>query len=493
MKPFVDLGTRNKGTFWEHIAAYSFLHTTLPRTAYTIPTFFGVGRGVKNKHCHHIKVIERATKLMKEEFLAGVYDKNFFVELDNIYRVPLQEVKALCSSPFFSYTNKELAKKIELIAHCMGTTHKPMLMALMSQHLLDFFNEELCAAILKNKKEESTLFDIMSLLLTPTKLTVAQCEEEYLIRLQKMFYRIYQEKTEANFRLFLERSAVQGIIKELAHTCGWFHMEYMQEPRKESDYISTLWGQIQAQKTKELQSPSEFISETRTKQEHFFEAHSTSKRLKDLAFVLREFSFILDASKATIIQENYLSRPLFTEAARRLGIPWQDLLYLTFQEIVYLLENNKKVDASTIEERKKCRVVYLNRGVIRVYQGEEAEKLADNFVTEEYTNSAEIKGIVGYPGVVRGKVTLVSSIQDEKRFNNGDVFVAHDGSAELTLFLKKASAIITDQGGMICHAAIIAREMKTPCIIGTTNATHLLKDGDIVEVDANKGIVRKLS
>lgn len=55
--------------------------------------------------------------------------------------------------------------------------------------------------------------------------------------------------------------------------------------------------------------------------------------------------------------------------------------------------------------------------------------------------------------------------------------------------MEKAAAFITDEGGVTCHAAIIAREMKKPCVIGTKIATKLLKDNDTVKVDANKGII----
>ena len=58
--------------------------------------------------------------------------------------------------------------------------------------------------------------------------------------------------------------------------------------------------------------------------------------------------------------------------------------------------------------------------------------------------------------------------------------------------MKKASAIVTEQGGITSHAAIVSREMNIPCVIGTRIATRVLKDGDTVEVDANKGIVKKL-
>ena len=58
--------------------------------------------------------------------------------------------------------------------------------------------------------------------------------------------------------------------------------------------------------------------------------------------------------------------------------------------------------------------------------------------------------------------------------------------------MEKAAAIVTDRGGILCHAAIVSREMSKPCIIGTKIATKVLKDGDLVEVDADKGVVRKI-
>jgi pyruvate,water dikinase len=56
--------------------------------------------------------------------------------------------------------------------------------------------------------------------------------------------------------------------------------------------------------------------------------------------------------------------------------------------------------------------------------------------------------------------------------------------------MQKASAFVTDEGGLMCHAAIVSREMNKPCIVGTKSATRLIKDGDMIEVDADKGIVR---
>ncbi len=70
--------------------------------------------------------------------------------------------------------------------------------------------------------------------------------------------------------------------------------------------------------------------------------------------------------------------------------------------------------------------------------------------------------------------------------------VAHTTFPALVPAMKKASAIITDDGGLTCHAAIVSRELQTPCVVGTKHATKILHDGDVVEVDANNGIVKKL-
>jgi pyruvate,water dikinase len=74
--------------------------------------------------------------------------------------------------------------------------------------------------------------------------------------------------------------------------------------------------------------------------------------------------------------------------------------------------------------------------------------------------------------------------------NKGDIMVAHTTFPSLVPAMKKASAIITDDGGITCHAAIVSRELKTPCVVGTKIATKVLHDGDLVEVDASLGTIK---
>ena len=79
---------------------------------------------------------------------------------------------------------------------------------------------------------------------------------------------------------------------------------------------------------------------------------------------------------------------------------------------------------------------------------------------------------------------------DLAKVNEGDILVALQTAPDILPAMRKAAAFVTDMGGITCHAAIVAREMKKPCIVGTKSATKIIQDGDFLEVDADKGDVR---
>jgi pyruvate,water dikinase len=105
---------------------------------------------------------------------------------------------------------------------------------------------------------------------------------------------------------------------------------------------------------------------------------------------------------------------------------------------------------------------------------------------------SEIKGQTAVTGFAEGKVVVINSVKEMKKMKQGDVLVSEMTIPEIVSAMKKASAIVTDAGGITCHAAIVSRELGIPCVIGTKIATKILKDGDKVKVDATKGIVKKI-
>lgn len=91
-----------------------------------------------------------------------------------------------------------------------------------------------------------------------------------------------------------------------------------------------------------------------------------------------------------------------------------------------------------------------------------------------------------------GKVCVIHTSKDFKKVKKGAVLITQMTTPDYIPSMRLAGAFVTDEGGLTCHAAIISRELKKPCIVGTRVATQVFKDGDMVEVDADRGIVRKI-
>ena len=115
------------------------------------------------------------------------------------------------------------------------------------------------------------------------------------------------------------------------------------------------------------------------------------------------------------------------------------------------------------------------------------------FNKQEKVLGNEILGQTGSHGKVQGTAKIIINISKDKgKFSGGDILVTEMTHPEFVPLMKKAGAIVTDAGGILCHAAIVSRELKIPCIIGTQVATKVLKKGERIRVDAENGTITKL-
>ncbi|TMT85705.1 phosphoenolpyruvate synthase [Haloterrigena sp. H1] len=100
-----------------------------------------------------------------------------------------------------------------------------------------------------------------------------------------------------------------------------------------------------------------------------------------------------------------------------------------------------------------------------------------------------VDGLGSSPGTVSGPARIVTKLDDLAKVGEGDVIVTEMTMPDMVPAMKRASGIITDEGGMTSHAAIVSRELGVPAIVGTTNATTTLEDGQVVTLDGDKGAV----
>ena len=118
-------------------------------------------------------------------------------------------------------------------------------------------------------------------------------------------------------------------------------------------------------------------------------------------------------------------------------------------------------------------------------------------VSEEYEKSKElsgeiiVQGVGASPGISSGKIKIVKDFGDLGKINKGDVLVTKMTNPDMVLTMQKASAIVTDEGGVTSHAAIVSREMGIPAVVGTENATTVLKENEIITVNGFTGKVYK--
>ena len=100
-----------------------------------------------------------------------------------------------------------------------------------------------------------------------------------------------------------------------------------------------------------------------------------------------------------------------------------------------------------------------------------------------------LTGLPASPGIASGKVKLIWSLGDLSKIKQGDVLVTRMTNPDMVVTMQKSVAVVTDEGGMTAHAAIVSREMGLPCVVGTEKATKILRDGMLVTVDGTNGKV----
>ncbi len=209
-----------------------------------------------------------------------------------------------------------------------------------------------------------------------------------------------------------------------------------------------------------------------------------SKQEKLIIKIAKAIVFIRTYRTDTYSLVGYRFRKFFTFLAKQFDLTFKDFSYLKaceVEEAIRAWDVSSKLKKE-IETRKKAFVYYSIKDKERIiYKAKIKER---KFITKE------IRGKVAYPGQLKGKVKIVLKKKDFAKIKNKDILVTSMTSPDFMVILKKVAAIITNEGGITCHAAIVSRELGIPCIIGTKIATRALKDGDFVEVDANKGTVK---
>ena len=244
---------------------------------------------------------------------------------------------------------------------------------------------------------------------------------------------------------------------------------------------------------KEFQEEEQELANIIQKREELIRKLKLTKRQRQIFDAWGEFMITKIYRRYAQLFALYKMTAIVEEIGRRLGLTLKQTRFMKTSEVEAGLSGGS-VDMDEIKRRVEFSVSYADKNGRVFYSGAEAKKAAELIKGKEQDLSGikELKGQVGCQGMATGTVKVVNVIEDMKKMEEGDILVAISTQPDLLPAMKKAAAFVTEQGGVTSHAAIVAREMNTPCVIGTKIATKVLKDGMKVEVDATKGIVRIL-
>ena len=219
---------------------------------------------------------------------------------------------------------------------------------------------------------------------------------------------------------------------------------------------------------------------------------------KNKVKIPRDIKYLVNALQIGIYSRNrmkelsqriwYYFDFLANRMAKDLKITKNDFYQLTYQEVFEAYKNNNlSVTKAEIKKRHRGFVAGVLDNKSIILTGPKVDILYKFFNQAKKVNT--LSGTVASKGKVSGRVKVVNNLKEFDKFKQGDILVTPMTSPDFVVIMKKAKAIITDEGGLSCHAAIISRELGIPSIIGTKVATKTLNVGDLIEVDADRGVV----
>lgn len=180
---------------------------------------------------------------------------------------------------------------------------------------------------------------------------------------------------------------------------------------------------------------------------------------------------------------------LLTRIEQERGLEPSTLRWLSIREFEQYLADGSHPD---VAPRRTFLLVEDAVDGERVFATAEALKQFPFLETAVDPDLAEVKGQTASPGKVQGRVRILLKVDQLADFQPGEILLASMTDPRYLPAMKKAAAIVTNEGGITSHAAIVSRELGVPCVIATKIATKVFKSGDLVEVDATKGLVRRI-
>lgn len=363
-----------------------------------------------------------------------------------------------------------------------------------SSSLIDGFalgTDELIANKIKHIYDQSDIkhefrsAEVFSILTAPVHLSFINEAEVELFKLAiKLKEKDLDNLDEESYKL----------VKDYQKSFFWIQNNYVYAKVLDTSHfiqeIKNLYGS-KIDIEHELDKVQNTPNVNKNKKEELMRKLDIDKELKTLIKISQDFTYWQDERKKSTFWYTHYFSLILAEISKRINIDLQDLKYMTCREVSTIFEN--KPDADELKARKMNGVYYWDKEGMEALHSKDADEVKKAILGEiNFEDIDDFRGLSACTGRAVGPVKILKSSTELSKIEKGDILVAVMTRPDYIPAMKRASAIVTDEGGITSHAAIVSRELGVPCIIGTKIATKILKDGQIVEVNANHGWVRIL-
>ncbi len=480
---------RSAKRFGSNFGDYSLLRKEDSMTYYAKPaTFTSAGE-------HLLKKIIKSPEIMKRierELLKSGKQAVSFAKKAS--RMPLSKKTNKQLLQLYESFNKKASLALE-----WGTTCSLLEMQrpIFSSYLKNRFNS-------LPQVPEGKSAEYFNLLSTPTRKTHMRMEELALIEIalnvlkNRKAVELFKKKSPQKIQSLLPRTApkIDYLFSLHAKRFPWIVYVYEGPVVGKAHFIESLKHLLQKTcfRKKLLLKEKNRYTEIKTRQRKLLKKLKMGKEMERLFSDLRMVAFLKVFRKELMSRSYYHVDSLLDEISKRLYLSVNQTRMVAPWEMESFLVK-RKITPTLLNERMKLSMALKKGKSLKIVGGDETRKWMKEVeaMQEELSHINEFSGDCAFPGKAKGTVKILNSSKDLAKMRKGNILVSSATNPFLVSAMKKASAIVTDAGGITSHAAIISRELKIPCVIGTRVATKALEDNLLVEVDATKGTVKRLS
>ncbi|KKT93984.1 MAG: Phosphoenolpyruvate synthase/pyruvate phosphate dikinase [Parcubacteria group bacterium GW2011_GWF2_45_11] len=213
------------------------------------------------------------------------------------------------------------------------------------------------------------------------------------------------------------------------------------------------------------------------------------QRVIDLA---RLHSYLRNRRVEAFFNADYGASFAYAEVAKRANFNQDWIMEISVPEMINFLKQGAALpDEAEMNIRFHDYAMIVRGAETRLITDLKEIKELENEYSVEVAETEEIHGRMAcLGGIIKGRAKVCLDKEEIYKVERGDILVAQYTTPDFVPAMEKAAAIVADQGGLSSHAAIVSRELGVPCVIATKNGTRVIKDNDLLEIDAQKGIVK---